>query len=284
LTISEYINNISERLSSLYDKQEAKAVATFYTGEILSLNKTDILLNPQKELEKSQLENLKSNEERLIGGEPVQYVTGTAWFYGLKFFVDTNVLIPRQETEILVDIIINRYKNHGRIKILDIGTGSGCIPVTLKKYLPDAEIYAVDISTEALKVCKENLLLNNTEIYISQYDILSNDILPFSEMSFDVVISNPPYVLNSEKNLMHTNVVDFEPELALYVDDNDPLIFYCKILEAIIKQESKPKELFFEINEKFASEVIDLNKKHGFGNNEIIKDLNGKDRFICGKN
>ncbi|MDR2011159.1 MAG: peptide chain release factor N(5)-glutamine methyltransferase [Bacteroidales bacterium] len=284
MTISEYINNISERLSSLYDKQEAKAVATFYTGEILSLNKTDILLNPQKELEKSQLENLKSNEERLIGGEPVQYVTGTAWFYGLKFFVDTNVLIPRQETEILVDIIINRYKNHGRIKILDIGTGSGCIPVTLKKYLPDAEIYAVDISTEALKVCKENLLLNNTEIYISQYDILSNDILPFSEMSFDVVISNPPYVLNSEKNLMHTNVVDFEPELALYVDDNDPLIFYCKILEAIIKQESKPKELFFEINEKFASEVIDLNKKHGFGNNEIIKDLNGKDRFICGKN
>lgn len=279
MTISEYINNISEKLETIYSKEEAISVAKYFVEAILSINKIDIILDSKKELLKNQFEELKSKEERLLAGEPVQYVTELSWFYGLKFFVNKHVLIPRQETELLVDFLINKHKSSGSIKILDIGTGSGCIPICLKKFLPNAKVFAIDISEDVLDVCKKNIELNDVEIFTAKHDILSKSKLVF-DFKFDLIISNPPYVLNSEKEQMHINVVDFEPEIALYVKDSDPLVFYRNILESTINNYSDYVELIFEINEKYAKEIIELEHKYGFTNCHIIKDLNNKDRFV----
>jgi release factor glutamine methyltransferase len=281
LTLSEYINELNRKLLSIYDKEEAASVSKYYVESILSLNSTELILKCNEELIPAHLDKLKTGEIRLINGEPVQYITGKSWFYGLNFFVNKNVLIPRQETEILVDYIIKRHKNSGKIKILDIGTGSGCIAITLKKYLSNAEIFAIDVSANVLEICKKNAQLNKVNIEVLEYNILYNKNLPFNKY-FDIILSNPPYVLESEKPLMHKNVVDFEPAQALYVEDKDPLLFYRNILERISESATKPREIFFEINEKFSNEIISLNKSFGFLHNEIIKDLNGKDRFVFG--
>lgn len=281
MTLSEYINELNRKLLSIYDKEEAASVSKYYVESILSLNSTELILKCNEELIPAHLDKLKTGEIRLINGEPVQYITGKSWFYGLNFFVNKNVLIPRQETEILVDYIIKRHKNSGKIKILDIGTGSGCIAITLKKYLSNAEIFAIDVSANVLEICKKNAQLNKVNIEVLEYNILYNKNLPFNKY-FDIILSNPPYVLESEKPLMHKNVVDFEPAQALYVEDKDPLLFYRNILERISESATKPREIFFEINEKFSNEIISLNKSFGFLHNEIIKDLNGKDRFVFG--
>ena len=278
-TFFEYTKKLSNKLENLYPAIEAKAIAKYYIEEILQLPYNFLIFNNQQELSIEQKDILQKNEKRLLQNEPVQYVTNSAWFYGLKFYVDKNVLIPRQETEILVNHIIKIAQKNPNINILDIGTGSGCIPICIKKHIPQAQIYTLDISEKAMEICKKNALLNNVEISVIQHDILSDLPLPI-DLQFDFITSNPPYVLNSEKLEMSKNVVDYEPEIALYVDDYEPLIFYKKILSKIKKIVKSDTKLIFEINEKFANEVIELNKNFGFQNNEIIKDLNQKDRFV----
>ena len=282
LSISEYYQKLSNKLKNLYTPNEAKSITKYYIEETLQLNNDLFILNFNQLLSSEQLEILEEGEIRLQQNEPVQYVTNTAWFYGLKFYVDKNVLIPRQETEILVDFIIKMENGNNKFSILDIGTGSGCIPITIKKHIPQAQIYALDISKEALEICNKNARQNNIEIFTKQHDILSDLPLPFDE-HFDIVISNPPYVLNSEKLIMQKNVIDYEPEIALYVDDNNPLIFYEKILSKIENLLKPNGKLFFEINEMFAKQIIELNKKYGFQNNKVLKDLNQKDRIIICK-
>ena len=278
-TLKQYISELVEKLSWLYDVNEARAVAEYFACETLLINKLEYRLKVFDELTIDELALLDMKEYRLLKGEPVQYVTETAEFYGLTFFVNSFVLIPRQETELLIDYIVKKYSNQGAFRILDIGTGSGCIAISLKKFLPNADVFAIDISEDALIVAKTNALNNQTDINFVLHDILSERKIPI-EGKFDIVVSNPPYVLESEKSKMHINVTQFEPQLALYVKDENPLIYYNKISEIASFICNDFGELYYEINERFSDEVIEINKKNGFLSNEKIIDLNKKLRFI----
>jgi release factor glutamine methyltransferase len=209
-------------------------------------------------------------------GKPIQYILGECEFYGLNFKVNNDVLIPRPETEELVDLIIGENKN-SKINILDIGTGSGCIAITLQKKLPLASVSAMDISENALALAKENALLNNVEINFLKDDALQLDHLKYSK--FDVIVSNPPYIANAEKNEMSNQVLDFEPHLALFVEDIEPLIFYDKISGFALSNLSPKGKLYFEINQNLSAETLKLLLDKGF-TAEIIKDINGNDRII----
>lgn len=278
ITLKNYIKQLETCLSKLYSEQEAGSIAEFFVCELLCFNRTEFLLKRIELLSEQDFDLLETGRLRLENGEPVQYVTHTAWFYNHKFYVDENVLIPRQETEILVDSIVR--ENSGRkLKILDIGTGSGCIPISLKLALPFSEVYALDISQKALFVAKKNAKYHSVDIDFFEFDILSDKNIPIVE-KLDLIISNPPYVTESEKTLMHKNVIDFEPEIALFVKDNNPFIYYEFIVNRAAQMLNDDGVLWLEINEKFPEEISDLCKKHGFNSNIVVKDLNNKPRFI----
>jgi len=223
---------------------------------------------------------------RLKNFEPIQYIVGETEFYGLPFKVNRHTLIPRPETEELVEWIISGQKlitnNPKSITILEVGTGSGCIAISLAKNLPNSRIFALDVSVEALKIARENAEINEVEIEFFQTDILTVEDLP---KQFDIIVSNPPYVRELEKELMQQNVLRYEPESALYVANEDPLVFY-RVISKLAKNHLKPNgTLFFEINEYLATEMIALLKSEGFQNIEINKDIFGKDRMLkCSPN
>jgi release factor glutamine methyltransferase len=211
---------------------------------------------------------------------PIQYILGTTHFYGLEFNVNENVLIPRPETEELVEWIISSAVNMPKfkeIKILDIGTGSGCIAISLAKNITDAEVSAIDISDKALATAKENADLNEVAVAFIQKNILETNDL---EQQFDIIVSNPPYVRNLEKAEIKSNVLANEPHLALFVEDNDALIFYRKIAELATKNLSLEGKLFFEINQYLGKETVELLEKMHFKNIELRKDIYGNDRMI----
>ncbi len=199
---------------------------------------------------------------------------------GFDFLVTPDVLIPRRETEELVQLIFEQNHSKDPLTILDIGTGSGCIPIMLKKKLGKAKVYAIDISNSALDIAEKNAKKMNSEITFLQADILKMNALSFD--TFDIIVSNPPYVTIQEKELMHRNVTEFEPHLALFVTDDDPLIFYRKISELAFKSLNSYGQLYFEINEKYANEVKEILMQFGFSHIEIIKDMQGKDRIVKG--
>jgi release factor glutamine methyltransferase len=212
---------------------------------------------------------------------PIQYILGTTQFYGLEFNVNENVLIPRPETEELVEwIIISNLKTPKlkKLKILDIGTGSGCIAISLAKNIPDAEVSAIDISDKALATAKKNADLNKVAVAFLQKNILETNDL---EQQFDIIVSNPPYVRNLEKAEIKSNVLANEPHLALFVEDNDALIFYRKIAELATKNLSVEGKLFFEINQYLGKETVELLEKMHFKNIELRKDIYGNDRMIA---
>jgi release factor glutamine methyltransferase len=230
-----------------------------------------------------------SIRERLLNGEPIQYITGFAWFYGLKFKVNPNVLIPRPETEELVEWVLETVGKRKNVRILDIGTGSGCIPVTLKIKNPSLEVAAVDISEGALITASRNAYRQNADVTFTRLDIL--DEKKWAELGqFDIIVSNPPYIPHVEKTLMERNVLAFEPELALFVEDDNALIFYECIAEFAKIHAKKPENavntegslsvLFFECNQYNALEVVALLEQKGFTNVELRKDMSGNDRMI----
>lgn len=282
MTIADFIHTLTSQLEAIYDKNEARSIARLFVCDELKLTATQMFIFMDDDLDETTLRKLTEKSIRLTNGEPVQYVTGIAYFNGYKFKVDSNVLIPRQETEMLVDSVIRPFDSaHGakNINILDIGTGSGCIAVSIKKFLTEAKVFAIDISEMALEVAKHNAQSNNAEVSFAQYDILSESKFPFNE-KFDIIVSNPPYVRNCEKIMMHKNVTDFEPSLALYVDDSDPLLFYRNILKFVDRHQSDHHTtVFFEINEYLGEEMLDLCRSFAY-NASIINDLNSKSRFI----
>lgn len=269
------INFIRESLAEIYPQQEITSFTKMILEEVSKLPMAMILCDKSKKITAEQRTLVDKIVDRLKNHEPIQYIFGYTEFYGLQFDVNKNVLIPRPETEELVEIIVaNCKKSHSAI--LDIGTGSGCIAISLKANINNASVSAWDVSEEALLTAKENALKNKQDITFSHIDVLQE--IPKNQ-KFDIIVSNPPYVLESEKLQMENNVLEHEPHLALFVDDNNPLLFYNRIADIARKLLNKDGLLYFEINSMKGQETVDMLKNKGYQNIELIKDLSGKDRI-----
>jgi len=267
-------------LTTNYPETEIQSFFNILMEHILNLNRIEIALEPNFEIKEEDFKKLQKGLDNLKEQVPIQYIIGETEFYGLPFKVNKNVLIPRPETEELVSWIIEEAKlqiQNSTITILDIGTGSGCIPISLAKNLPNAAISAIDISPEALKTAKENAELNQVIIQFIEKDILNTTKL---NGHYTIIVSNPPYVRELEKAEMQTNVLDNEPHLALFVDNNNPLLFYNKIADLATKHLAENGLLFFEINQYLGQVTVDLLTSKGFTNIELKKDMFGVDRMI----
>lgn len=281
IKIKDYQAIFIDDLSPIHGSDEAESFFYIALEEINGLKRTGLIMNPDAQLSESEIKQWGDVLAQLKTEKPIQYIFGKAWFYGLEFMVNENTLIPRPETEELVEWIINENKNRPGIKILDIGTGSGCIAISLAKNLPDAIVYAIDVSEEALAVAKENAAINNVAVKFIQTDILKADNLP---EVFDIIVSNPPYVRNLEKVEIKPNVLEFEPHLALFVDDNDPLIFYRKIAQLAKNNLKNDGKLYYEINQYLGTETVALLEQTGFKNIILRKDFVGNDRMTSASN
>lgn len=275
----EIQQEIISKISDIYPHEECQAMASILLEHLFGLNMTDLIVNKALEVSLQTSQEIQSICNRLNQAEPIQYVLGTAPFYGLDFYVNPNVLIPRQETESLIEIITD-YQPWVTPSILDIGTGSGCIPCTLHHKIPTANIHALDISDKALEVAQKNCEDLGSQITLHKCDIL-NEGIPIKGL--DIIVSNPPYVMNNEKALMQKNVLSHEPHLALFVSDEDPLLFYRVITEKSINVLNQKGYLFFEINEQFGREVALLMEQNRFSNIQIHDDIHGKNRFVSGE-
>lgn len=275
--LKQFYNSIVDSLQAIYPAFEAKEIGLRLVEFYLDKTKIDIALEPDADVEVSRADQINASVLRLLDHEPLQYVLGLSDFYDMTFVVDKNVLIPRPETEELVKLIIDDQQKHD-LSVLDIGTGSGCIPIALKKNLIDARVSACDISLEALEVAKQNSSSNDVEVDFFQCDIL--DAKQWSSQTYDVIVSNPPYVLESEKELMRTNVLDYEPHLALFVGDGVPLLFYTAIADFGVQHLNPKGYLYFEINEAFADDTKEMLLNKGYSSVVVYQDLFGKDRMI----
>ena len=279
LTIKNLINEITLTLQPLYDLREAAAIASWYVCEKLGMERYELALRGNEPVDEAMMPAIRRDVERLAEGCPVQYVLGKTEFYGLPFKVSPAVLIPRPETEEPVQRIVRQYA-HQHVKIWDVGTGSGCIAVSLAKMLPDAEVFATDISEEALAVARENAELNGVGITFARHDMADVEHLPFGETRFDVIVSNPPYIPASDRAAMHKNVVDFEPETALFVPDDDKLWCYAALARLGQCTLNPNGQIFMETYHDFHNELIALFQQNGFTNVSSIKDLNERNRFV----
>lgn len=285
--IKDYRAQFIEELSAKYDIGEAESFFYLILEEKQKLKRIDLALNPDLTFSDEEILIWNSILEQLKKEIPIQYLIGKTSFYGLEFQVNSTVLIPRPETEELVDWIIQSQKlevksweledGSRKIKILDIGTGSGCISISLAKNIPNAQVFAIDVSEKALATAQKNAKINEVNVAFISKNILETEDL---EQQFDIIVSNPPYVRELEKAEIKKNVLDNEPHLALFVEDNDALIFYRKIAELAKKSLSPNGQLFFEINQYLVKEMIDLLEKMGFRNIELRKDIYGNDRMI----
>ncbi|MBF4518131.1 peptide chain release factor N(5)-glutamine methyltransferase [Flavobacterium sp. ANB] len=283
MKIKQYRTQFIQELSPFYDAYEAESFFYLILEDKHKLRQIDLALNHELTFEEADFVYWDSILEQLKKEVPIQYLLGKTNFYGLYFEVNDNVLIPRPETEELVEWIINENKNvdkSKKIKILDIGTGSGCIAITLAKNLPNAEVYAIDVSKKALETAKRNAINNDVDVTFIFQDILVTDEL---KCQFDVIVSNPPYVRNLEKEEIKKNVLDYEPHLALFVDDNDALVFYRKIASLAHNNLLENGQLYFEINQYLGKEMIDLLGKMDFINIDLRKDIYDNDRMISCK-
>ena len=254
-----------------FSRREIISFAYLSIEKILGFSKSDCILNSNYILSDEDISSFEKIIVDIKKNIPIQYVLGETHFYNLKFNVNSSTLIPRPETEELVRYILS----HNFSSVLDIGTGSGCIAISIAKN-SNASIDAIDNSKDALVIAKSNAILNSVDV-----NFILNDVFEFSvTKKYDVIVSNPPYVLNSEKKYMHQNVIDYEPHNALFVEDSNPLIFYEKIALIASKNLNSNGLLFFEINEKFGDQIIDLLSKLNFVDIELKKDINGRDRII----
>jgi release factor glutamine methyltransferase len=280
MQISNFKKQFFSELSGLYPETEIQSFFNILIELKLNLSRIEVALQPDLAISETTITFLQKAIAALKKNIPIQYITGETGFYGLKFNVNESVLIPRPETEELVDWILENSKpktQNSKLKILDIGTGSGCIAISLAKNLSNTDVFALDISSEALKIAKKNALLNNVDIYFSEIDILNTPDLP---EKYNIIVSNPPYVRELEKELMQQNVLAYEPHLALFVKDNNPLLFYDRIADLANKHLSKKGSLYFEINQYLGNETVALLKQKGFQNIELKKDIFGVDRMI----
>lgn len=276
MTIQQAYHFLQQQLSTIYDNDEANNIADLVIEHITGYKKLGRITYKDLLLSEQQTALLNNLIKELLTQKPVQYVLGEAWFYEMKFFVNEHVLIPRPETEELVELVTS-YKLPSA-SILDIGTGSGCIPITLKKKLPKTEITAIDVSAEALSVAKRNAANLHADINFKELDFLNEQ--NWHELdSYDVIVSNPPYIKQSESASMHINVLSFEPHIALFVTDDDALLFYRKIALFGKTHLTINGKIFVEINEALGAESIALFESYGY-TATLKKDMQQKDRMI----
>jgi len=271
MNVSNIIPYFKEELLAVSQEREIISWAYIVMEFLLGHNRSDCIIHANKEITTEITDRIKQIIADLKTKKPIQYILGETEFYGLQFKVNEHTLIPRPETEELVEWILKEEFSSA----LDIGTGSGCIAITLAKNT-NAKITAIDISKEAIDVAKENTKNNKVEI-----DFMLQDILQAETLSkVDLIVSNPPYILNSEKEKMEANVLDFEPDLSLFISDNDPLLFYKKIGVLAEKSLNCGGKLYFEINEKYGAEILEMLSKIGFVDIALKKDINDKDRMV----
>lgn len=280
MLIKQYKSEFISQLSSIYGEGEAESFFFLILEEKHQLKRIDMALQIDLEFSELEIQTWNAILTQLKLEIPIQYILGTTSFYGFTFEVNKNVLIPRPETEELVEWIVNDYlpSNNIKFKILDIGTGSGCIAISLAKNISNAHIFALDVSEKALATAKKNAVLNGVNVTFLRKNILETTDL---EQQFDVIVSNPPYVRNLEKEEIKKNVLNNEPHLALFVADDDALVFYRKIAQLALKNLSKSGLLYFEINQYLGKETVELLENLGYKDIELKKDIYGNDRMIC---
>lgn len=278
MKLKQYRTYFLKKLIPLYDSMEAEQFFAITLEELKGWKRTDLALNPDAELSGTEIEKWNTVLGELETQKPIQYIFGKAHFYGLEFEVNPNTLIPRPETEELVKWIISENQHKGQLSLLDIGTGTGCIAISLAKNLSNASVSAIDVSEGALATAKRNAQHNKAEVGFILQDILTAETLP---QVYDVIVSNPPYVRNLEKEEIKENVLQYEPHLALFVDDNDPLLFYRKIAQLAKTQLSPEGKLYFEINQYLGNETVAMLENMGFVNVILKKDIYGNDRMIA---
>jgi release factor glutamine methyltransferase len=278
MTIKEFYTKFISELRTVYPTGEASSIAQIAFDHFIKKSPASLATDGLKEIEPSLVEVLNIALVELLNNVPIQYITGRAWFYNISFAVTDAVLIPRPETEELVLEIIHFLKHQTPKKILDIGTGSGCIPISIKKNMPSVQISSLDVSAKALDIAKQNAIENNTDINFFQFDFLKDQ--NYNRLSkYDIIVSNPPYIPLNEKTILDKNVTDYEPHLALFVPDNDRLLFYKKILIFATEHLEEGGRIFLEVHEDFAKETAEI-----FINSNytviIKKDMQGKERML----
>ncbi len=277
MRVGELYRSLREACVDIYGEREASQIGRIMVEELCGVSPIKITLEPNREVE---VDNLATILEELSSSRPMQYILGSAEFFNLRFKVREGVLIPRPETEELVSLIISQSGEQPRV--LDIGTGSGAIAISIAHTLPKSQVSALDISSQALEVASENIHNIGVEVELIEGDALKG-VENSIEGSFDVVVSNPPYIPQSDITAMRANVVDYEPHQALFVEDDDPLIFYRKIATSSLTILKEGGALYFEIYEKLADEVVDMMQRLGYHQVSIVKDINDKNRIVWGK-
>ncbi len=270
---------IRRKISKYYDEIESEGISRLILETLLGVSWTDIIMDKSVALDSEQNEKLKDYLRRLLKQEPIQYILGTTSFYGRPFVVNKNVLIPRPETEELVDLIVRRNTLEEPI-IVDIGTGSGCIAITLKKEITGAEVYGFDVSESALKVAAENSFLQQAEVQFEQLDIMEQEL---PKIGIDVLVSNPPYISTDEAPLMGSLVKNHEPNEALFADHQDPILIYRKIIERSRALLHDRANICFEINPRFDQQVKVLLEDNQCTSVEILEDIHGMNRIVIGQ-
>lgn len=278
-TIKDIRFYLSRELQGTYPEQEIRAITNIIIRSVLEITRPYQAYLTDKQVDSMQASRITDIIDELKSGKPIQYILGETFFYESNFKLNGSTLIPRPETEELVDLIIRENSGY-KGNIIDFGTGSGCIAVTIASNLPGSTVTATDISREALLVAAENAILNKVNVLFVEDDILNSDAGKFEKTG--IIVSNPPYVRESEKKLMNKNVLDFEPHSALFVADSDPLVYYNGILRKGSEILEYPGKIYFEINEALGRSMVQLLESYGFSNIHVIKDINGKDRIIKG--
>lgn len=276
MLLRKYRTYFKEQLEPLYDAQEVDQFFYMLLEEYHQMKRYELALDPSLILDDDKQPLWDFALSQLLNQRPIQYILSKTFFYDLQFFVNPNTLIPRPETEELVDWIVKDHSQTEAINILDIGTGSGCIAISLAKNIKNANVYAMDVSEKALEVAKQNAITNEVNVTFIQADVLTLQSL---DTTFDVIVSNPPYVRNLEKVEIQSNVLDNEPHLALFVEDDDPLIFYTTIADLAQKSLKKDGLLYYEINQYLGQEMVQMLTEKRFSNTELRKDIYGKDRM-----
>lgn len=294
MTMNDYYKYFVEQLKLIYDERESANIADWVLESIGGCKRSERISKPDKYFDSPALLKLNNALQQLMAHRPVQYVLGEAWFYRMKFFVNENVLIPRPETEELVELVVEEIKNKkfkirntevgqaveniSPVTILDIGTGSGCIAISLKKEIPYSNLFAIDVSIDALEVARENSKDQHAQIEFRQLDFLDEKLWPSLPL-FDIIISNPPYIPEAEKTILAKHVSEHEPHVALFVSDSDPFIFYSKIAAFAGENLKENGKIFVEVHKDFSSEVQQIFAGEKF-TTVIRKDIYGNDRML----